>query len=94
MAEHKRANRPGDIPDAESGQSQQNPGGRIVSGKKDPAEDQGGCGSVDEEIVILQRAADPAGDRRLFWGSYAVRLVQILNLIDAIAGIACIPQLG
>jgi hypothetical protein len=65
MAERKRANRSRDIPDAESGQSQQNPGGRIVAGKKGLAEDQGGCGSVDEEIVILQHAADPAGDRRL-----------------------------
>src|SRR6516165_6077954 len=84
MAEHECADRPRDITDAESRQSQQDPGRRIITREENFAKDQGGCGPIDKEIVIFQRAADPAGDRRFLGSSYPMWLVWVPSLMGVV----------
>ena len=68
VAEEERADRPGDVADAEGGERQQRGGRGVGLGEEDLAEDQRGGGAVDEEVVVLQGAADPARQRRLARG--------------------------
>ena len=65
VADDDRADRPGDVGDAERGQRQQRGGRRVGVGEEDRREDQAGGGAVDEEVVVLERAADEAGERGL-----------------------------
>ncbi|MNI80632.1 hypothetical protein D3C73_1371740 [compost metagenome] len=65
MPEKQRADRPGDISDAESGQRQQYAGGGRGGRKENLAEDQCRRRAVDKEIVVLHCAADPARNRGL-----------------------------
>src|SRR5206468_4012972 len=56
---------PGRVRDTESGQRQQGRGGRVGLVEEDLREDQRGRAAVDEEVVVLQGAADPGGGCRL-----------------------------
>ena len=65
MAEEQRAEGAGRVGDAEGGQRQQGGGGRVGGVEEDLREDQRGRAAVDEEVVVLQGAADPGGGRGL-----------------------------
>ncbi len=65
VPEEHRADRAGEVADAERRQRQQRARGRVRRREEDLAEDEGRGGAVDEEVVVLQRAPDPRGDGRL-----------------------------
>ncbi len=56
------ADRTGHVRDAEGGQGEQGRGGRVAVGEEHRREDQAGRGAVDEEVVVLEHAADEAGE--------------------------------
>ena len=64
MAHEQRAHRPRDVRDPVGRKRQQRPGRRTGGGKEHLAEHERGRRAVDEEVVVLQDAADPAGQRR------------------------------
>ena len=64
VAEEQRADRAGRVGDTEGGQREQGRGGRVGLVEEDLREDQGGGAAVDEEVVVLQGAADPGGQWR------------------------------
>ena len=71
MPHEERAHRPRHVAHAERGERQKGGGRRMAARKEDLAEHQRGAGAVDEEVVVLERAADPAGECRLFRRSRA-----------------------
>ena len=68
VAHEERADRPGDVRDAEGGEGRDGGGGLVALGEEDLREHQRGGGAVDREVVVLQCAAEPGGDRRLARG--------------------------
>ena len=64
VADEDRADRAGDVGDAERGE-REHEGGGVVAGEEDRREDQGGGGAEDEEVVVLHGAAHEAGQRGL-----------------------------
>jgi hypothetical protein len=85
VAEDERADRAGNIGDAESGQRRNRRRRGIPGREEDLREDQGSGRPVNEEVVILQRAADPRRDRRLAWGLRPMRLVHTFGF-DHVVG--------
>jgi hypothetical protein len=65
VADDDRADGAGHVRDAEGGQREQDAGGRLALGEEHLREHQPGGGAVDEEVVVLQHAADEAGQGRL-----------------------------
>jgi len=65
MAQQHRTDRPCHITDAEGGESRYGSRNRVERRKKYLAEHQRCRGAVNKKIVILDRAADPAGQRCL-----------------------------
>ena len=65
VAHEERADRAGDVRDAEGRERGDRGGGVVALGEEDVGEDQRGGGAVDREVVVLQRAAEPGGERRL-----------------------------
>ena len=61
MADHAGREGPDDVADADGGHGQDGAESGIDAGEKDLVENQGGCRTVDEEVVVLQGAADEAG---------------------------------
>jgi hypothetical protein len=57
MPEDERPDGPGHVADAERRQREQQAGGRVAAREEDLAEDESCRGPVDEEVVVLQRAA-------------------------------------
>jgi hypothetical protein len=76
VAHEERADGPGDIADAVGGERQQRAGRGVGLGEEDLAEDERGGSAVDEEVVVLEDAADPACQRRLARG--LARLVAVV----------------
>ena len=83
VAHEEGADRPRHVADAERRAAKRwsrrfgCPGGRRCLRKH-----QGGRSAVDEEVVVLQYAADPGGYRRLLRRPYALRFVGALRLDD------------
>ena len=65
VAHDERADRAGHVGDAEGGQRRDSGGGGVAGREEDLREDQRGRCAVDEEVVVLQCAADPGADRGL-----------------------------
>ena len=65
MAKKECADRPGDIADTVGCQRRDNGDLGVLRRKEDLGEDQGGGRCVDEEVIVLQRGADPAAGSRL-----------------------------
>ena len=65
VAEDERADRPGDVADTERRERRDDGDLRVVRREEDVREDQRRGLRVDEEVVVLQRAADPAARRGL-----------------------------
>src|SRR6185312_5822880 len=65
MAHEDRADRAHDVGDAVRRQRQQRARGGIGVGEEHLAEDQRGRSAVDEEVVVLEEAADRGRDHRL-----------------------------
>ena len=64
VADEDRADRAGDVGEAER-RERQHQGGGVVAGEEDVREDQCGGGAEDEEVVVLHGAAHEAGQRGL-----------------------------
>src|SRR5438270_13115990 len=85
VAHEKGADRACDIADSERRQRQQRAHRRIGRGEKDPAENERRGGAIDEEVVVLQRAPNPAGERRLDGRFCSVWLVRSLGFVKAVS---------
>ena len=65
MPHEEGADRARDVADPVGGEGQQRARRRVRLREEDLPEDQGGRRAVDEEVVVLEDAADPARERRL-----------------------------
>ena len=67
VSQHHGAQRPGHVAHTEGGQGEQRAGGGARRREEHVVEHERGGRAVDEEVVVLQRAADPRGQRGLAW---------------------------
>src|SRR5215207_1234326 len=65
MSQHERPDGPGHIPHTERRESRDDGDLRIALREEDVGEHQGGGLRVNEEVVVLERAANPAAGRGL-----------------------------
>ena len=75
MAEDEGADRPRDVADAVGRQGRDDRRGRVALGEEDLREHQSRRRRVDEEVVVLQRRADPAAGGRFLRLAPALRAV-------------------
>src|SRR6266498_33044 len=81
---HVAAEAPRHVTHAERSQRQEDSRCRVAAGEEDLAEDEGRAGPIDEEIIVLQRTANPAGDRSLLRCLGSVRLVCFRGFVQDI----------